>query len=111
MDAFVKNMFAIFTISKQPIQKQILVKHTIVEKQYICYYLYRIICKYEKLFENVVSYKRIRNIYNMLRIPKEKERLCYPMAQKMVNNDEALNLIIKSMLDIFKDVNKIMSKK
>lgn len=106
MDQFIQDINALIMISNEPVGKQPLIEHNVIEKQYIVYYLYRIICKYEQLFITNLSYQSVRDIYKLLRIPKEKKRGCYPMSQKMTSNDELLNLILTSMVELFNQLNE-----
>ena len=106
MDQFIQDINALIMISNEPVGKQPLIEHNVIEKQYIVYYLYRIICKYEQLFVTNLSYQVVRDIYKLLRIPEEKKRGCYPMSQKMTSNDELLNLILTSMVELFNQLNE-----
>ena len=106
MDQFIQDVNALIMISNEPLGKQPLIEHNVIEKQYIVYYLYRIICKYEQLFVTNLSYQVVRDIYKLLRIPEEKKRGCYPMSQKMTSNDELLNLILSSMVELFNQLNE-----
>jgi len=104
MDKFIKNIYFILDVIKRKPGKREIVDHNIIEKQYLTYYLYRILCKYEKMMQYVVSRKKITDIYTILRIPENYENTCYPLAHKMTYNDQLLELSILGMLDIFKQV-------
>ena len=106
MDQFIQDINALIMISNEPVGKQPLIEHNVIEKQYIVYYLYRILCKYEQLFTTNLSYQMVRDIYKLLRIPEEKKKGCYPMSQKMTSNDELLNLILSSMVELFNQLNE-----
>jgi hypothetical protein len=106
MDQFIQDINALIMIANEPVGKQPLIEHNVIEKQYIVYYLYRILCKYEQLFTTNLSYQMVRDIYNLLRIPAEKKKGCYPMSQKMTSNDELLNLILSSMVELFNQLNE-----
>jgi hypothetical protein len=106
MDQFIQDVNALIMMSNQPVGKQPLINHNVIEKQYIVYYLYRILCKYEQLFTTNLSYQKVRDVYNLLRIPKQKKKGCYPMSQKMTSNDELLNLILSSMVELFNQLNE-----
>lgn len=106
MDQFIQDVNALIMMSNQPVGKQPLINHNVIEKQYIVYYLYRILCKYEQLFTTNLSYQKVRDVYNLLRIPKQKKKGCYPMSQKMTSNDKLLNLILSSIVELFNQLNE-----
>jgi hypothetical protein len=105
MDAFIKNIYFILDIIKRKPNKKELIEHNIIEKQYLAYYLYRILCKYEKMIENNISSRqKINDIYTILRIPLNYQGTCYPMAHKMTHNEQLLDVVILGILDIIKEV-------
>ena len=109
MDQFIKNVYFILDIIKRPVSRKQIVEHKIIEKQYLTYYLYRILCKYEGMMKYVVSMKKIRDIYNILRIPPNNKNKCYPLAHKLTYNEKLLDLVILGILDIFKEVDDTLS--
>lgn len=105
MDEFIKNNYFILDIIKRKPTKQEIVEHNVIEKQYLAYYLYRILCKYEKMIENSISSRqKINDIYTILRIPQNYQGTCYPMAHKMTYNEQLLDVVILGILDILKEV-------
>ena len=106
MDQFIKDINSLIKIANDPVGKQPLIEHNTIEKQYIAYYLYRILCKYETLFETTLSYAKIRNIYDLLRIPEKKKRGCYPMAHKMTNDTNLLDIILLGLVELFNQLNE-----
>ena len=75
MDQFIQDINSLITISDEPVTKVKLINNNTIEKQYILYYLYRILCKYEDLFSNTLGYSKVRDIYDLLRIPSNKKNL------------------------------------
>ena len=74
----------------------------LISKQYLAYYLYRIVCKYIKVFEQSVSSKNLSDIFLLLKIPSIADKsLCYPMAGKMTNDEKILDVIILSFIEVF----------
>lgn len=71
-----------------------------VNKQYLVYYLYRILCKYQKIIGNVVSMEKIYNVYRLLNIPEGVPN-CYSLRNRLTNDTKELELIYLSILDIF----------
>ena len=106
MDQFIKDINSLIKIANDPVGKQPLIEHNTIEKQYIAYYLYRILCKYETLFETTLSYAKLRNIYDLLRIPEKKKRGCYPMAHKMTNDSNLLDIILLGLVELFNQLNE-----
>lgn len=110
MDQFIKNIYFVLDVVKRKPGKKQIIDHNIIEKQYLTYYLYRILCKYEKMMQYVVSKQKIRNIYNILRIPENYQKTCYPLAHKMTYNDQLLELSILGILDIFREVDNTLKE-
>jgi len=108
MDQFIADINSLIKIANDPVGKQPLIEHNTIEKQYIVYYLYRILCKYETLFETTLSYKKIRDIYDLLRIPEKKNRGCYPMAHKMTNDSNLLDIILLGLVELFNQLNETL---
>jgi len=106
MDQFIQDINSLIYIANEPVGKQPLIEHNIIEKQYIVYYLYRILCKYEELFSTNLSYQKVRDIYDLLRIPNEKKRGCYPMSLKMTSNKKLLDLILTGIIELFNQLNE-----
>jgi len=105
MDQFIKDINSLITIAKEPIGKQPLIEHNIIEKQYIVYYLYRILCKYEQLFSTNISFEKVRDIYDLLRIPRSNKG-CYSMTLKMTSNDNLIDIILMGIIELFNQLNE-----
>ena len=101
MEDFIKSIKVINELSNKTLPSKI-IEHKVIEKQYIAYYLYRILCKYERLMSSVAPYKKVQEIFFLLKIPLErKTNYCYPMAHKMTRKINKLNDIISKILEIF----------
>ena len=110
MNKFIENISNIFdTINKD--NSKTYMNTLILSKQYLAYYLYRIFCKYIIFFENVSSTSQINDIYKMLKIPSDnkKQNLCYPLYNKMINDEKLLNLFIVSILSMMSRLDKYIS--
>lgn len=111
MDEFIKNNYYILDIIKEKPTKQEIIDHNVIDKQYLAYYLYRILCKYENMIENSISSRqKINDIYTILRIPTNNLGKCYPMAHKMTYNEQLLDVVILGVLDILKEVDTNLKK-
>lgn len=86
-----------------------LVNNHIIEKQYIAYYLYRIWMNYRKIVKNANTKTEFNKVLNYLEVPIRYHNLdvVYPMANKMVNNERQLDMIILTILKHFNKVEKI----
>ena len=86
-----------------------LVNNHIIEKQYIAYYLYRIWMNNRKIVKNANTNTEFNKVLNYLEVPIKYHNLdvVYPMANKMVNNESQLDMIILTILKHFNKVEKI----
>ena len=82
----------------------------LISKQYLAYYLYRIVCKHIRIFEQAVPSNNIADVFLLLKIPREANKsLCYPMAGKMTNDEKMLDIIILSFIQMFEMTLKYIS--
>ena len=80
---------------------------SILSKQYLAYYLYRIFTKFISLFENAIPSKDLKELMKYLRIPADHDRLKpYPLAGRMTNDERLLDLIILLQIEMLNNVNK-----
>jgi len=78
-----------------------------ISKQYLAYYIYRIITKYINYVEMGCTSGDIDELMTYLRIPTQHNRkLNYPLAGKMTQDDEILDLIILKGIDMFTKTDK-----
>lgn len=102
MDKFAEDLYSIYELINKNKDTKSIINTSLLSKQYLGYYLYRIFTKFIHLFENVASISEIKQIFKYLRIPLEHNRdKPYPLAGKMTNDEQLLDLIILSFLDIF----------
>ena len=78
--------------------------HKIKTRHLIIYYLYRIFCKYRDNIMNVIPIEDINIMYNLLNIP-ENSRGCIPMAGKLSNKKQQLDVTLFTLIKIFNDFN------
>ena len=76
-----------------------IVSPAIITKQYIVYYLYRILCKNRKLIKKVVPQPEIRKVYKKLGVPKGR-KICYALGNRMNNDFDYLEEVFTDLLDI-----------
>lgn len=110
MEEFKKNIFNIYDLINNENEKSLsLINTKIISKQYLAYYIYRIITKYIILVEISTSSEDVNFFMSLLRIPTEHNReLNYPMAGKMTNELEMLDMIILGGIDMFDKVNNYL---
>ena len=112
MEKFKKNIYSIYNLINDEDNKKVasLINTKIVLKQYLAYYIYRIITKYIKIIEISTSSADINYIMKLLRIPEEHNReLNYPMAGKLTNENDILDMIILGGIDMFEKVNNYLN--
>ncbi len=108
MDIFVNDINAIYDAlnnNKDSNNKKHIIKTSILSKQYLTYYLYRILTKFINLILLSIPAKQIIKLLSLLQIPKEHDYTKnYPLVGRMTNDEKLLNLIILTILDIFTNV-------
>jgi hypothetical protein len=109
MEKFKNNIYNIYNLINEEDSKSLIDTKT-VSKQYLAYYIYRIITKYIKLIEISTSSEDIEYVMKLLRIPIEHNReLNYPMAGKLTNENDILDMIILGGIDMFEKVNNYLN--
>lgn len=107
MEKFTNDIYGVFELINNNKDAKSIVNIVILSKQYLAYYLYRIITKFINLFEIAIPSADINNLLKLLRIPKEHNRTKnYPLAGKMTNEEQLLDLIILTAIDMFNKVDK-----
>lgn len=109
MEKFNNDLYSIYELINKNDESKSLINVTIISKQYLAYYIYRIITKYIHIIEFGVSSGDIDEFMLYLRIPKEHNRLLnYPLAGKMTNDDSILNMIILKGIDMLTKTDKYL---
>ncbi len=108
MEVFFNDINAIYDAlnnNKDSNNKKHIIKTFVLSKQYLTYYLYRILTKFINLILLSIPAKQIRKLLSLLQIPKEHDYTKnYPLVGRMTNDEKLLNLIILTILDIFTNV-------
>ena len=109
MEDFINNIYNINDLINND-KESSLVNTKIISKQYLAYYIYRIVTKYISLIEAGTSADDINFFMSLLRIPNEHNRLLnYPMAGKMTNDPDVLDMLILGGIDMFEKVNNFLN--
>jgi hypothetical protein len=89
-------------IEKSQDQYDLLQDSKIRNKQYLFYYLYRIICKYRKELERTDVSEIINNLYDIINV-KDNSNInkCFPLINKLTNDEKILDQILLASLSIF----------
>lgn len=103
LENFITAIVVIFdniNAGKQESASKRLINNSLIEKQFLAYYIYRVWIKYRKLMESVNTPTEFKRILSYLEIPLKYQDiyLTYPMANKMTINEKQLDLIILSIL-------------
>ena len=110
MENFRENIYSIYTLINDEKNKISFINTKIISKQYLAYYIYRIITKYITIIELSTSVADINFVMSLLRIPEGHNRLLnYPMVGKMSNDNEILDMIILGGLDMFEKVDNYLN--
>ena len=109
MEKFKNNIYNIYNLINDDKNESSLVNTKIISKQYLAYYIYRIVTKYIILIEQSSSSKDVDFFFSLLRIPLEHNRkLNYPLAGKLSNEGELLDMIILAGIQMFEKVDNYL---
>jgi hypothetical protein len=101
METFTNDLYSIFELINNNDESKTFMDIKTISKQYLAYYIYRIITKYYNIVEVGLSTGDINEFMTYLRIPKEHKRLLnYPLAGKLTNDSKILDMIILKGIDI-----------
>jgi hypothetical protein len=104
MDKFNDDIESIYKLANKEDTGEEFISLRTISKQYLAYYLYRIITKYFKIFQTTTDASEIARLINLLKIPDDYDpNYAYPLAGKMVNDDDILDLIIVLEIRMFRD--------
>jgi hypothetical protein len=109
MEKFKTNIYNIYELIKSEKNQKSLINTQVLSKQYLAYYIYRIITKYITLIETAVGKEDINFVFKLLRIPASHDiTKPYPMAGKLTSETEHLDLIILGGLDMFEKIDNFL---
>ena len=107
MEAFTNDIYSIYELINNNDESKSFMHIKTISKQYLAYYIYRIITKYVKIVELASSNSEIDEYMTYLRIPIEHNRLRnYPMAGKLTNDDKILDMSILKGIDLLTKIDK-----
>ena len=107
MEKFTTDLYSIYELINNNDETKTFMNIKMISKQYLAYYIYRIITKYMLVVEMGVSNGDIREFLSYLRIPKEHNRnLNYPLAGKLTNDTKILDMIILRGIEMLNKTDK-----
>ena len=109
MEEFKTNIYNIYDLINNENNEKSLVNTKIISKQYLAYYIYRIVTKYMYLVEQSSTTEDINFFFSLLRIPTEhNRRLNYPLAGKLTNELEILDMVILGGIQMFEKIDNYL---
>ena len=109
MEEFKTNIYNIYNLINDDKHESSLVNTKIISKQYLAYYIYRIVTKYMYLVEQSSTSEDVNFFYSLLRIPTEHNRhLNYPISGKLTNEIEILDMIILGGIQMFEKIDNYL---
>lgn len=107
MEKFVNDIYSIYELINNNNDTKNFINVKTISKQYLAYYIYRTITKFMNLFEDALSGSSIDEFIKLLRIPKVHNRILnYPLAGKMTNDEQLLDMIILMGIDMLNKLDK-----
>ena len=110
MEEFKTNIFNIYNLINDDKHESSLINTKIISKQYLAYYIYRIVTKFMYLIDQSSTTDDINFFFSLLRIPTEHNRnLNYPLAGKLTNEIDILDMAILGGIQMFEKVNTYLN--
>ena len=101
METFTNDLYSIYELINNNDESKSFLNIKTISKQYLAYYIYRIITKYYNVVEIGLSSTDINEFMSYLRIPKEHNRMLnYPLSGKLTNDSKILDMIVLKGIDI-----------
>jgi len=101
METFTNDLYSLYELINNNDESKSFLNIKTISKQYLAYYIYRIITKYYNIVELALSSSDTNEFMTYLRIPKEHNRMLnYPLAGKLTNDSKILDMIILKGIDI-----------
>ena len=105
MEKFVNDIYSIYELINNNNDSKSFINVKTISKQYLAYYIYRIITKFMILYEDALSGSAIDEFLTLLRIPKVHDRMLnYPLSGKMTNDEQLLDMIVLMGIDMFNNL-------
>jgi hypothetical protein len=107
MEKFTNDIYSIYELINNNDESKTFMHIKTISKQYLAYYIYRIITKYIGVVEMGITTADINEFMSYLRIPKEHNRILnYPLAGKLTNDDKILDMVILKGIDMLMKTDK-----
>ena len=99
MNQFIENI-SLVKEDISSVKEDYIINSEIEHKQLLVYYLYRIICKFNRIISVNTNESHIRDIFTLLEIQGEMLNKCYPLCGKMPNKVDKLNEILDKSVEL-----------
>jgi len=110
MELFTDDLYSVLDLINKNDDTSSIIKVKTISKQYLAYYIYRIIVKYIKIVEMGASYSDLIEFMKFMGIPKEHNmENNYPIVGKMINDNDILEVIIIKGIDMLKKTDKYLN--
>ena len=101
MENFIKNIQQIQDeINAQKPNSSLLIDNIIIQKQYLVYYIYRVVCTHFEYFRSLYLGRNIKNINAKLDISSNYKFVCYPLANRMTTDEAKLDDVFKEIMNL-----------
>jgi hypothetical protein len=101
MNVFINDLYSLYKLIKNEPEQASIFNSKLIEKQYLGYYIYRVIYKFKNILSQQDGAGKVQRFFDLLNIPFESRgALCYPMARRFPVDDVIVDTIILAGLDI-----------
>lgn len=101
MEIFTNDIYSVYELINNDNDSKTFMHIKTISKQYLAYYIYRIVTKYITIVELGATSGDVNDFMTYLRIPLEHNRLLnYPLAGKLTNDDKLLDMIVLKGIDL-----------
>ena len=108
MNILVNDLYSLYKLIKNESDQASIFNSKLIEKQYLGYYIYRIIYKFKNILSQQDGKEKIENFFDLLNIPyNSRGPLCYPMVRRFPVDDIIVDTVILSGLDILNYANTL----
>ena len=109
MEPFIKTIQSLYDEIQQQKKEDkpsLLINSIVIQKQYLVYYIYRIICTNYEYFRLIALGTHIKNLNTKLEILSNYKFVCYPLANRMTNDEIKLDDIFQEMVKMLNNAIK-----
>jgi hypothetical protein len=86
------------------LKENYVMSNSIKHKQLLMYYIYRIICKYNNVIKLNTNPAAFGDVFETIEIPSDMTDKCYPLCNKLSNNETQLDNMINKGMFLFENL-------